>query len=163
MEITGEIITIIYTNKINSYTIAEMETDEEVVTVVGYLPFINIGDTLKLIGRFVEHKDYGRQFKVDTFEKVMPQTTAALEKYLANGNTYPDFRYTGSGTAGGHTHTVSGWTGGASSNHTHIVTAAGTVSSTFTGASATTSSVGSGSAINVQNPYTSVYMYKRTK
>ena len=67
MEITGEIITIIYTNKINSYTIAEMETDEEVVTVVGYLPFINIGDTLKLIGRFVEHKDYGRQFKVDTF------------------------------------------------------------------------------------------------
>ena len=86
MEITGEIITIIYTNKINSYTIAEMETDEEVVTVVGYLPFINIGDTLKLIGRFVEHKDYGRQFKVDTFEKVMPQTTAALEKYLANGN-----------------------------------------------------------------------------
>ena len=86
MEITGEIITIIYTNKINSYTIAEMETDEEVVTVVGYLPFINIGDTLKLLGRFVEHKDYGRQFKVDTFEKVMPQTTAALEKYLANGN-----------------------------------------------------------------------------
>ena len=35
MEITGEIITIIYTNKINSYTIAEIETDEEVVTVVG--------------------------------------------------------------------------------------------------------------------------------
>ena len=46
--------------------------------------------------------------------------------------------------------------------HTHTLTAKGTVSSTFTGASATTSSVGSGSAINVQNPYTSVYMYKRT-
>ena len=86
MEITGEIITIIYTNKINSYTIAEVETDEEVVTVVGYLPFINIGDTLKQIGRFVEHKDYGRQFKVETFEKLMPETLGALEKYLANGS-----------------------------------------------------------------------------
>ena len=85
MEITGEILTIIYKNEVNSYTVAEFETDEEITTVVGYLPFINVGDTLKLIGKFVEHKDYGRQFKVDTFEKMMPQNLAALEKYLANG------------------------------------------------------------------------------
>lgn len=86
MEITGEITNIIYKNEINSYTIAEFETDEEFTTVVGYLPFINIGDTLKLIGKFVEHKEYGRQFKIDTFEKMMPQTLGALERYLANGN-----------------------------------------------------------------------------
>ena len=85
MEITGEILTIIYKNEVNSYTIAEFETDEEITTVVGYLPFINVGDTLKLIGKFVEHKDYGRQFKVETFEKMMPQNLAALEKYLSNG------------------------------------------------------------------------------
>lgn len=86
MEITGEIQEIIYKNEINSYTIAEFETDEESTTVVGYLPFVNVGDTLKLIGKFVEHKDYGRQFKIDTFEKMMPQTLGALERYLANGN-----------------------------------------------------------------------------
>lgn len=86
MEITGEITSIIYRNEVNSYTIAEFETDEELTTVVGYLPFINVGDTLKLVGKFVEHKEYGRQFKVDTFEKLMPQTLAALERYLANGN-----------------------------------------------------------------------------
>lgn len=86
MEITGEIANIIYKNEINSYTIAEFETDEELTTVVGYLPFINIGDTLKLVGKFVEHKDYGRQFKIDTFEKMLPQTLGALERYLANGN-----------------------------------------------------------------------------
>ncbi len=57
--------------------------DDE-ITVVGYLPFVNIGDTLKAIGKFVEHQEYGRQFKVDTFEKKMPQTTKALERYLAN-------------------------------------------------------------------------------
>ena len=53
-------------------------------TIVGYLPFVNIGDTLKVVGKFVEHPEYGTQFKVDTFEKLMPQTTKALENYLAN-------------------------------------------------------------------------------
>ena len=86
MEIIGEITSIIYRNEVNSYTIAELETNEEITTVVGYLPFINVGDSLKLEGKFVEHKDYGRQFKVDTFEKIMPQTTEALKRYLANGN-----------------------------------------------------------------------------
>ena len=86
MEITGEIRDIIYKNEINSYTIAEFETEDEVTTVVGYLPFVNSGETLKLTGKFVEHKDYGRQFKIDTFEKLMPQTLGALERYLANGN-----------------------------------------------------------------------------
>lgn len=86
MEITGAIKDIIYKNEINSYTIADFETDEEETTIVGYLPFVNPGDTLKLIGKFVEHKDYGRQFKIDTFEKLMPQTLGALERYLSKGN-----------------------------------------------------------------------------
>ncbi len=86
MELTGEIQDIIYKNEVNSYTIAEFETEEEDTVVVGYLPFVNSGDTLKVIGKFVEHKEYGRQFKVDTFEKLMPRTTEALERYLANGN-----------------------------------------------------------------------------
>ncbi len=86
MEITGEVTDIIYKNDINSYCIAEFETDEEQTTIVGYLPFVVLGDTLKVVGKFVEHKDYGRQFKIDTFEKLMPQTLSALERYLANGN-----------------------------------------------------------------------------
>jgi len=86
MEIIGEIQDIIYRNEINGYTIASFETDEELTTVVGYLPFVNAGDTLKLIGKFVEHKEYGRQFKIDTFDKMMPQTMQALERYLSNGN-----------------------------------------------------------------------------
>lgn len=86
MELKGEIQDIIYQNEINSYTIATFETEEEETTIVGYLPFINSGDTLKVIGKFVEHKDYGRQFKVETFEKLMPETLSALEKYLSNGS-----------------------------------------------------------------------------
>ena len=86
MELIGEVQDIIYYNETNSYMIAEFDTEEEQTTIVGYLPFIGSGDNLKVIGNFVEHKKYGRQFKVETFEKLMPQTVGALEKYLANGN-----------------------------------------------------------------------------
>ncbi len=85
MEITGEVKDIIYQNEINSYTVAEFETEKEEIIIVGYLPFINVGDTLKLVGKIVTHQDYGEQFKVDTFEKLMPQTLGSLERYLSNG------------------------------------------------------------------------------
>ena len=87
MELKGQIIGIIYQNEINSYTIAEIydEEHEQSETIVGYLPFITEGDELKLLGKFVEHKEYGKQFKVDTFEKLMPQTLDALKRYLGNG------------------------------------------------------------------------------
>lgn len=85
MELTGIIEEIIYQNEVNSYTIALLTTEDEMHTIVGYLPFVNIGDTLKVIGKFITHKEYGEQFKIDTFEKLMPQTLDALERYLASG------------------------------------------------------------------------------
>ena len=85
-EIEGVLSEIIYQNEVNGYTVGVIETEDEQITVVGYLPFIKKGDTLKITGKFVEHKDYGEQFKIETFEKLMPQTLSALEKYLANGN-----------------------------------------------------------------------------
>ncbi len=86
MEIRGQIEEFIYQNESNSYTIAVFSLEDgEVITVVGYLPFISVGDTLKLNGKMVIHQDYGEQFKIDTFEKVMPEDAAALEKYLASG------------------------------------------------------------------------------
>ena len=33
----------------------------------------------------MNHPDYGKQFKIQTFEKIMPETLEALEKYLAGG------------------------------------------------------------------------------
>ena len=85
MELKGEIKEIIFQNEINSYTIAVMDTEFEELTVVGYLPFITIGDSLKLEGKYVEHPEYGRQFKIETFEKIMPETLDSLERYLGNG------------------------------------------------------------------------------
>ncbi len=85
LEIVGEIVEIIYKNEMNSYTIAVLQNEQEEITIVGYLPFVNQGDYLKVVGKKVEHPDYGEQIKIETFEKVMPEGLDALEKYLANG------------------------------------------------------------------------------
>ena len=47
-------------------------------------------------------------------------------------------------------------------SHTHTITPTGTVTSTFTGSEVTTSSVGNSNNLNIQNPYITVYMWKRT-
>lgn len=86
MEIEGQIEEFIYQNENNDYSIAVFMTKEnELVTVVGYLPFIAVGDYLKLYGKMVVHQEYGEQFKIETFEKILPQTAEALGKYLASG------------------------------------------------------------------------------
>lgn len=85
MELKGTIEDIIYKNEINGYMIATFDMESAMTTIVGYLPFIQKGDSLKIIGKFVTHPDYGEQFKVETFEKIMPETLDALEKYLSNG------------------------------------------------------------------------------
>ena len=82
--------------------------------------------------------------------------------------TYPTagLRYNNiMGSAGNHTHTYSGTTSTESTDHTHSVTAKGTVSSTFTGKADSTGSAGSSNptAISVQDPYVTVYMWRRTK
>ena len=107
MELYGELIDIKYKNELNSYCIGVLKLDDdsiekykseydkhemqtlfdeldEEVTIVGYLPFVNVGDTLKIVGKLVEHQEYGKQIKVDTFKKSMPKTTKSLERYLAN-------------------------------------------------------------------------------
>lgn len=86
MELKGQVGEFIYQNEVNGYSICEFYiNDEELIIVVGYLPFINTGDTLKIIGNYVVHKEYGEQFKIQTFEKCLPETLEGLERYLAGG------------------------------------------------------------------------------
>lgn len=46
IEIEGVIEGIIYANEMNSYTVARFIAEEDVITIVGFLPFVNIGDTI---------------------------------------------------------------------------------------------------------------------
>ena len=85
-ELEGQVMDIIYQNEVNSYTIAVFDTADDELTIVGYLPFVNPGDTLKVSGKMVTHQEYGEQFKVETFKKTEPKTLEALEIYLSSGS-----------------------------------------------------------------------------
>lgn len=84
-QIEGTIADIIYKNESNGYTVCEIQGEKSVITAVGYMPFINAGETIKAKGKWVMHPDYGEQLKVELYEKVLPQTVDAIEKYLASG------------------------------------------------------------------------------
>jgi exodeoxyribonuclease V alpha subunit len=85
MEIKGQIEDIIYSNDANGYTVCNVLYNDNTITAVGYLPFVNIGDVIVANGKFVNHNTYGEQFKIDTFEKTMPSSSIEIEKYLGSG------------------------------------------------------------------------------
>ncbi|RCX21021.1 ATP-dependent DNA helicase (RecD/TraA family) [Anaerobacterium chartisolvens] len=76
---------IIFSNETNGYTVCDVKSEKDTVTAVGYMPFINVGEILRLTGKWVTHPDYGEQLKVETYEKVLPDTIDAIEKYLSSG------------------------------------------------------------------------------
>ncbi len=57
----------------------------ETITVVGDLGTVVVGETLRLVGRFSEHAQFGRQFRVETFSPVMPDTPEGIQRYLGSG------------------------------------------------------------------------------
>lgn len=83
--IEGTVDEIIFSNEVNGYTVCDIRCNDELVTAVGCMPFINVGETLKLTGKWVTHQEYGEQFKVEFYEKTLPETTDAIEKYLSSG------------------------------------------------------------------------------
>ena len=83
--VEGVIEGIIYKNEANGYTVCEIAFGGKIITAVGYMPFVNEGETIKATGRWVKHPDYGDQFKVEMYEKVLPHTAESIEKYLASG------------------------------------------------------------------------------
>ena len=85
MELKGQVDSIVFYNEDNGYTVCNLDVDSELITIVGTLPFINVGDIIKAEGNMINHAIYGEQFKVNTFEKIMPSTVSEVEKYLGSG------------------------------------------------------------------------------
>lgn len=82
----GTIEYIIYSNEENGYTILEMVVGKgEIVTAVGVMPYVGEGENLKAYGKWVHNPKYGRQFSVSSYEKVMPQDSVSILRYLASG------------------------------------------------------------------------------
>lgn len=81
----GIVEEIIFSNEVNGYTVCELKVDKEIITAVGFMPFINAGEMLKVTGNWITHPDYGEQLKVELYEKLVPRTLEAIEAYLASG------------------------------------------------------------------------------
>ena len=83
--IEGYVEHIIFRNQENGYTVASLVSDGEEITCVGTFRFLNEGETIRAKGEFTRHPSYGRQFSVSSYESVIPQDSAAMERYLGSG------------------------------------------------------------------------------
>lgn len=84
-KLTGVVEHVSFRNEENGFTVLELSSGDEAVTVVGVLPQTEVGETLRLSGRWDFHKSFGRQFKAELCERELPKTTADLLKYLSSG------------------------------------------------------------------------------
>ena len=85
VQLDGSVETVIYSNEDNGYAICDFGTDDDdLVTIVGTLPYVSEGDVLSVYGRWVHNPKYGRQFKVEEYEKKLPADSGAILRYLAS-------------------------------------------------------------------------------
>ena len=79
---------ITYVNEDTGYTIARVATGRsgpDLVTVVGPLLGAQVGESLRLTGRWGSHPRYGRQFQVHSYATVLPATIQGIRRYLGSG------------------------------------------------------------------------------
>jgi exodeoxyribonuclease V alpha subunit len=87
IELHGQLERITYCNEENHYTIAKIKAKgySHLVTVVGNLVSVSLGTELKLSGTWEHHPKYGEQFKIASYETVVPATIDGIERYLGSG------------------------------------------------------------------------------
>ena len=76
---------IVFRNEENGYVVAHVKEEETKHTIVGYIPYIVEGQSLKLQGEWVKHPQFGRQLKVISCEEIIPDSKSGIEKYLSSG------------------------------------------------------------------------------
>ncbi|WP_422448136.1 ATP-dependent RecD-like DNA helicase [Thermoanaerobacterium sp. DL9XJH110] len=87
VELEGTVEKISYHNEENCFTVVKLSVKDnnDTITAVGYFPSLEVGEVLRLKGRWVMHKDYGYQLKVEFYQTLMPATVKEIENYLASG------------------------------------------------------------------------------
>ena len=83
--INGFVEKVVYRNAENGYTVVNISVEGDDVVCTGYFSDITEGDQIIAEGSFVEHKQYGIQFTVASYEIKEPETSVAMEKYPGSG------------------------------------------------------------------------------
>ena len=86
IEVEGVVERVVYKNDSNGYTVCELgASDDDLITLVGIMPFLTEGESIKALGRWELHSSFGRQFKIEYYEKQLPASEGAMFKYLSSG------------------------------------------------------------------------------
>ena len=84
--IEGAVERVVYSNEENAWSVVRlMVRGKGEVTAVGNLLGVQPGESLRLLGRWVKDRKYGKQFKADSYLTIRPNTFTGIEKYLASG------------------------------------------------------------------------------
>ena len=86
--IIGFVEAIVFRSDDTGYTVSKINFNKETITAVGTVPFIKEGQNVKLKGEWIVHKQFGKQFKIEEFEEILPTSVEAIEKYLSAGVIY---------------------------------------------------------------------------
>lgn len=84
-EIYGFVETIVFES--DNFTVAKLKEPRksELTCIVGPLPFIQPGETLRCKGLWKHHAQHGAQFEVRSFESKAPADVVGIQKYLESG------------------------------------------------------------------------------
>ncbi len=87
MEICGAVERVVFHNAENGFSILRLMPDgaKDAVTIVGRIPSPGAGSRLKVRGEWVENPRFGRQFKVESHEEIMPSGVDSIRLYLSSG------------------------------------------------------------------------------
>ena len=88
LSLSGCVEEVIFSNPSNGYAVCELALDpsDELIIITGILPYVDRGDLLTVHGNWIQSPKYGRQFKVENYEKTLPTGVAAILRYLASGS-----------------------------------------------------------------------------
>ena len=86
-EIKGYIERITFQNPENGWTVARMKVPKnyDLTTIVGSMPSVQVGETVRCKGHWHNDKNYGFQFQVKDYEVEIPSTINGIKKYLGSG------------------------------------------------------------------------------
>lgn len=84
-KICGTIDNVVYYNDANDYSVLEIETENGlIITAVGSMPIPFAGERVILRGKWGYHKEFGKQFVIESFEKTLPEETEGILQYLSS-------------------------------------------------------------------------------
>jgi len=83
--IEGYVEDIIYNNSENGYSVFKLSYKNMKLTCVGTILEVKPGELLELIGNWVSHKKFGKQFSFKEVKRQLPNSENAMVKYLSSG------------------------------------------------------------------------------